>query len=99
MPASRLNPEQRARVRIDEMLEAAGWVILNYADADFAAGTGVAVREFMTPKGPVDYLLVADGKVVGSIEAKKEQQPPARLRPAALPLHLHWHRDPVHEPA
>ena len=72
MPASRLNPNQRARVRIDEMLEAAGWVILDYAEADFAAGPGVAVREFMTPKGPVDYLLVADGRVVGSIEAKKE---------------------------
>jgi len=68
----RLNPEQRARVRIDEMLEAAGWIILNYADADFAAGPGVAIREFMTPKGPVDYLLVAETKVVGSIEAKKE---------------------------
>lgn len=72
MPSQRLNPEQRARVRIDEMLKAAGWVILNYADADFMAGPGVAIREFMTPKGPVDYVLVADGKVVGSIEAKKE---------------------------
>lgn len=68
----RLNPEQRARVRIDAMLEAAGWVVLDYADADFAAGEGVAIREFMTPKGPVDYLLVAERKVVGSLEAKKE---------------------------
>jgi type I site-specific restriction endonuclease len=72
MPASRLNPEQRARVRIDELLEAAGWLILDYADADFAAGPGVAIRELMTPTGPMDYLLVAGGKVVGSIEAKKE---------------------------
>jgi type I restriction enzyme R subunit len=72
VPAPRLNPEQQARVRIDEMLEAAGWVILDYADADFAAGPGVAIREFMTPKGPVDYLLVAERKIVGSVEAKKE---------------------------
>ena len=28
----RLNPEQRARVRIDEMLEAAGWVIQDYGE-------------------------------------------------------------------
>ena len=72
MPAPQLNPEQQARVRIDEMLEAAGWVIVDYADADFAAGPGVAIREFMTPTGPMDYLLVAERKVVGSVEAKKE---------------------------
>lgn len=68
----RLAPEARARVRIDEMLEAAGWAVQDYKDADFAAAAGVAVREFMTPAGPVDYLLVAAGKVVGSVEAKKE---------------------------
>jgi type I restriction enzyme R subunit len=72
MATSRLNPEQQARVRIDAMLKAAGWLVLDYADADFAAHPGVAIREFMTPKGPVDYLLVAERKVVGSLEAKKE---------------------------
>lgn len=71
-PNLRLNPEQEARIRIDEMLEKAGWVVLDYADADFAAGPGVAIREFMTPNGPMDYLLVAERKVVGSIEAKRE---------------------------
>jgi type I restriction enzyme R subunit len=70
--SDRLNPEQRARVRIDAMLAAAGWVVLDYADADFAADTGVAIREFVTPNGPMDYLLVAERKVVGSVEAKKE---------------------------
>jgi type I site-specific restriction endonuclease len=70
--SSRLSPEQQARIRIDRMLEDAGWVVLDYADADFSAGAGVAIREFMTPKGPMDYLLVADRKVVGSVEAKKE---------------------------
>jgi type I restriction enzyme, R subunit len=59
-------------VVIDSMLEAAGWVVVDYADADFAAGVGVAIREFMTPSGPMDYLLVADRKAVGSIEAKRE---------------------------
>ena len=68
----RLNPEQQARVRIDEMLEEAGWLLQDYADSDFAAGPGVAIREFLTVAGPVDYLLVADGKVVASVEAKRE---------------------------
>lgn len=72
MPALQLSPEQQARVPIDRMLEDAGWVVLDYGDADFAAGPGVAIREFMTPKCPMDYLLVAERKVVGSIEAKRE---------------------------
>lgn len=63
-----------ARVRIDEMLEAAGWVVQDGDRVDFRAGAGVAVREFMTPAGPMDYLLVAEGKVVGSLEAKAEGQ-------------------------
>jgi type I restriction enzyme R subunit len=54
------------------MLEKAGWMVVDYPDADFAAGPGVAIREFMTPTGPMDYLLVAERKVVGSIEAKRE---------------------------
>lgn len=72
MPAPQLTPEAQARVRIDRMLQDAGWVVLDYSDADFTAGSGVAIREFLTPKGPMDYLLVAEGKVVGSLEAKKE---------------------------
>jgi type I restriction enzyme R subunit len=71
-PNPRLNPEDEARLRVDEMLEQAGWLVIDYADADFAAGPGVAIREFMTPNGPMDYLLVAERKVVGSIEAKRE---------------------------
>lgn len=70
-PLDRLTPEARARVCIDEMLEAAGWELQDYSGAvDFRAAPGVAVREFMTETGPVDYLLVADGRVVGSVEAK-----------------------------
>jgi len=68
--APRLNPEQNARVRIDEMLEEAGWVIQDFQYADHEAGPGVAVRELMTPQGPMDYALFAFGKAVGSIEAK-----------------------------
>jgi type I restriction enzyme R subunit len=60
-------------MRIDKMLEDAGWKLQDWSGhVDFRAAPGVAVREFATEKGPVDYLLVADSKVVGSIEAKPE---------------------------
>jgi len=60
-------------MRIDKMLEDAGWKLQDWSGhVDFRAAPGVAVREFVTDTGPVDYLLVADGKVVGSVEAKPE---------------------------
>jgi type I restriction enzyme R subunit len=34
------------------------------------AGVGVAVREFPLKTGFADYLLYADGKVIGLAEAK-----------------------------
>lgn len=33
---------------------------------------GVAVREYPTSTGPVDYVLFIDGKPAGIIEAKKD---------------------------
>ena len=36
------------------------------------AGLGVAVREFPTSTGPVDYALFVDGTPVGVVEAKKD---------------------------
>lgn len=65
-------PEQEARVQIDAMLESAGWVVQNYREMDLTVSSrGIAVREFQTKTGPVDYLLFADGKAIGTIEAKK----------------------------
>ena len=37
------------------------------------ASLGVAVREYPTSTGPVDYALFVDGKPVGVIEAKKDE--------------------------
>jgi type I restriction enzyme R subunit len=67
----RLLPEQRARVRIDAMLEAAGWVVQDYKAVNLYAGTGVAVRELVTSAGPADYVLFVNCQAVGVIEAKK----------------------------
>jgi type I restriction enzyme R subunit len=66
-----LTPEQEARVLIDGMLDAAGWVVQRTGDVDLTAASGVAVREFQTANGPVDYLLYVDRKPLGTIEAKK----------------------------
>ncbi|WP_040281793.1 DEAD/DEAH box helicase family protein [Tessaracoccus massiliensis] len=70
--AARLAAEQRARVLIDEQLQAAGWVVQDGKAMNLFAGQGIAVREVvMAPgHGRVDYLLYVDKRVVGVIEAK-----------------------------
>ena len=71
-----LTPEARARVDIDAMLEAAGWVIQDRDEINLAAGRGVAVREFlMNGNTEVDYLLFVDGQAAGAYEAKKAGTP------------------------
>ena len=69
-----LTPEQKARVRIDAMLDQAGWDVQNVRSANIHAKQGVAIREFPlnTGYGFADYLLYVDGKAAGIIEAKKE---------------------------
>jgi len=67
-------PEQRARGRIDDQLRASGWVVQGMAELDRSAGRGVAVREYPTDTGPMDYLLMADGEPVGVVEAKREEE-------------------------
>ncbi|HYW77016.1 MAG TPA: DEAD/DEAH box helicase family protein, partial [Gammaproteobacteria bacterium] len=65
------SPEQQARVKIDELLTQAGWVLQDRDAFDRKAALGVAVREFPVPAGSCDYLLFIDGKAAGVIEAKK----------------------------
>jgi type I restriction enzyme R subunit len=65
-------PEQRARRRIDAMLEAAGWVVQDYKAINLYAATGVAIRELVTNAGPADYVLFVNRQAVGIIEAKKQ---------------------------
>jgi type I restriction enzyme R subunit len=68
--AQYLHPEQKARMRIDEMLIAAGWAVQDYKSVNLYAGTGVAVRELPTDAGPADYVLFVNRQAVGVIEAK-----------------------------
>jgi type I restriction enzyme R subunit len=68
-----MEPEERARQQIDELLEAAGWEIQDFEKLNLGSSLGVAVREFpIKGAGRADYLLFVDRKAVGAIEAKKE---------------------------
>ena len=68
-----MTPEEKARKLIDARLEQSGWVIQDLNQVNPMASLGVAVREYPTSTGPVDYALFVDGKPVGVIEAKKDE--------------------------
>ena len=52
-----MTPEAEARLTIDERLVQAGWVVQSIKQLNPVAARGVAVREFPTDTGPVDYAL------------------------------------------
>jgi type I restriction enzyme, R subunit len=66
-----LRPEEKARNQIDELLEKAGWAVMDYKDLNLGASLGVAIREFPLGQIYADYLLFVDRKAVGVIEAKQ----------------------------
>lgn len=66
-----LAPEAQARAAIDGLLQLAGWVVQDVVDFNRNAAEDVAVREFMLPSAPCDYLLFVGGKACGVVEAKK----------------------------
>lgn len=65
-------PEAQARVTIDAMLKAAGWVIQDYRAMNLDAAAGIALREVPLDSGHCDYLLLVNRVPVGVVEAKKE---------------------------
>jgi type I site-specific restriction endonuclease len=62
--------EDKARSLIDRQLVACGWLIQSKGEMNLGAGLGVAIREFQTGSGPVDYGLFVGRKLRGVIEAK-----------------------------
>lgn len=68
-----MTPEQKAREVIDAKLRQSGWVIQDVKTFNPSASLGVAVREFPTSTGPVDYTLFIEGTPVGVVEAKKSE--------------------------
>ena len=65
-----MKPEERARQNIDQLLVKAGWIVQDTDEINLGEGLGVAVREYPTKSGPVDYALFVNRKAIGVIEAK-----------------------------
>jgi len=65
-------PEQQARLQIDAMLTASGWIVQDYKAFNPSAGRGIALREVPLKSGRCDYLLLVDRNALGVVEAKKE---------------------------
>src|SRR3954453_7991584 len=67
-----MTPEQQSRQEIDRQLQQSGWVVQSFREMNISASLGVAVREFPLKSGQADYLLYADCKALGVVEAKPE---------------------------
>ena len=72
MTDAAFHPEDIARAAIDRRLVICGWVVQSRSDMNVGSGQGIAVREFQTASGPVDYALFVDRRLCGVIEAKPE---------------------------
>lgn len=77
--------EATTRVLIDDQLRSAGWIV-DTALLRYSAGTrpqpgkAMAIAEWPTESGPVDYALFIDDRCVGVIEAKRSvKDVPGRL--------------------
>ncbi|MBE7063202.1 MAG: DEAD/DEAH box helicase [Ruminococcaceae bacterium] len=68
-----MTPETKARIEIDRKLTEAGYVVQDFEAYNPTASLGVAVREYPTSSGPVDYLIFINQIPCGVIEAKKTQ--------------------------
>ena len=68
-----MKPEEKARQRIDTLLEEAGWYICDRKGFS-TEHNAVALREALMKGGKeADYLLFINGKAVGVLEAKREE--------------------------
>ena len=67
-----MKPEEKARKKIDFLLNEAGWTIQDVQKLNLGASLGIAIQEFPLKAGPVDYLLFVNRQAVGVIEAKPE---------------------------
>jgi type I restriction enzyme R subunit len=70
-----MTPEKQARILIDQHLRDAGWIVQDADAVNLSEGVGIAVREFPLNTGYADYLLYAEGKAIGVLEAKPKGYP------------------------
>ncbi len=72
-PTHDLLPEEKARKKIDAMLEDAGWSVVG-RDGFTNSINALAVREnLLNGNLEADYVLYLDGKAIGVIEAKRSE--------------------------
>jgi type I restriction enzyme, R subunit len=69
-----MTPEEKAREVIDKKLGQAGWLLQDMSQFNPLASLGVAVREYPTSSGPVDYALFVGRSPVGVVEAKESKK-------------------------
>ena len=72
MTGKAFHPEDIARTAIDRRLADCGFLVQNRSEMNVGEAQGVAVREFQTDSGPVDYALFVDRRLCGVVEAKPE---------------------------
>src|SRR6476620_735961 len=65
-----MNPEEKARQKIDAMLIASGWAVQTKEKTNLFAQRGVALCELTFKTGEPDCTLFVDAKAIGTIEAK-----------------------------
>ena len=69
-----LLPEQKARVKINQMLKDSGWTVVPRDDFTPDAVNAQAVEEnLMKGNLEADYILYLDGKAIAVLEAKREE--------------------------
>ena len=69
-----LLPEQKARVKIDQMLKDSGWTVVPRDDFTPDAVNAQAVEEnLMKGNLEADYIFYLDGKAIAVLEAKREE--------------------------
>jgi type I restriction enzyme, R subunit len=77
--------EATTRVLIDDQLRAAGWIVdsatlRHSAGVRPQPGQAIAIAEWPTESGPVDYALFVEGRCLAVVEAKKSvKDVPGRL--------------------
>ena len=70
-----MTPEEKARQEIDAMLTASGWVVQSKDKINLSAAHGVVIHELSFTRGEPDCTLFAEGKAIGTVEAKPEGFP------------------------
>ena len=69
-----MTPEEKARVKIDKQLNAAGWDVVSRDE--YIPRSALAVKEgLMQGNTESDYLLFIDDKAIAVVEAKREENP------------------------